>query len=94
MARNVIFVGIFLLSLFLAFSAFAEEDYSGNPSVCDKVGDALWIRPLGFIGTGLKALGYLVSLPVTSALGTKEKAKEFLIEDPYNFYFKRPLGQF
>ncbi len=94
MTRKTISGVIVFLSLFLVCSAFAAEDYSGNPSACDKIGDALWIRPLGFIGTGFKALGYLISLPVTSALGTRDKAKEFLIDDPYNFYFKRPLGQF
>ena len=86
----VLMIVFFTLSL---SSAFAEDNSSNGPSTVDIVGDAVWIRPVGFIGTALSAIAYVVSLPVTIPLNKKEEAKEFLITDPYNFYFKRPLGE-
>lgn len=73
------------------------DDSLGNPSICEVVGDILVIRPLGLVRIGIEALAYgvayAVSLPVTIPLEKVEAGTEFLIKDPYDFTFKRPLGE-
>ena len=89
-------ITVFAVSIFLLSSttlALAKDDSIEYPSKCDVVGDVLWIRPLGFLNVGLGAVAYVISLPVTIPLNKKEEAKEFLIIFPYNYYFKRPLGE-
>jgi hypothetical protein len=88
---------IFILFLFLVLSfsvpVFAEDRSSTSPSVKDTVEDILWIKPLGFLRVVLEGAAYGISLPVTLPLQRKDEAREFLIEDPYSFTFKRPVGE-
>lgn len=93
MKRTIAFMMISFLVLFSSTLGFAYDNSLGEPSVGDIVGDVLWIRPLGFIGTAFEAIAFVVSLPVTIPLKKTNESKEFLIEDPYHFYFKRPLGE-
>ena len=81
--------------LMLSFNGplFAKDNSSGDPSTAEVLGDLLWVRPLGFMGTILGATAFLISLPVTMSLKKTDEAKEFLITFPYNYYFKRPLGE-
>jgi hypothetical protein len=58
------------------------------------VGDVLWVRPLGFLKTASGTIAFVISLPVTMPLKKADGAKEFLITYPYNYYFKRPIGEF
>jgi len=88
---TVLAVSIFLLSS--TTLAFAQDDSSEYPSKCDVAGDILWVRPIGVIQTAFGAVAYVISLPVTIPLNKKEEAKKFLITFPYNYYFKRPLGE-
>jgi hypothetical protein len=72
---------------------FAEDNSSKDPSIGEVLGDILWIRPLGVIGTLMGATAYVISLPVTAPLKKTNEASQILIKDPYNYYFKRPLGE-
>lgn len=90
------FITALTISLFLLSSTalvLATDDSIEGPSKLEVVGDVLWIRPIGFIQTGLGAVAYVISLPVTISLKKTDEAKEFLITFPYNYYFKRPLGE-
>ena len=93
MKRTIILIMISFFVLSAYAPGFASDNSSESPSVPDIVGDVLWIRPWGFIATGLQAIAYVISLPVTTHLNKTKEAEEFLIQDPYNFYFKRPLGE-
>jgi hypothetical protein len=93
MKRMIIFLMVSFLLLSFNGSLFAKDDSSGDLSTAEVVGDVLWVRPLGFIKTALGATAFVISLPVTIRLKKKEQAKEFLITYPYNYYFKRPLGE-
>jgi hypothetical protein len=93
MKRMITFLMISFLVLSFNTLVFAKDDSSGNPSVYEVMGDVLWIRPIGFIQTGLGGVAYVISLPVTIPLKKTDEAKEFLITFPYNYYFKRPLGK-
>jgi RsiW-degrading membrane proteinase PrsW (M82 family) len=87
----VLMISFFVLSFNLL--VFAEDNSSKNPSVGEVVGDILWIRPLGVIGTLMGATAYVISLPVTAPFKKTDEAKEFLITEPYNYTFKRPIGE-
>jgi len=66
---------------------------SEKPSATDVAWDVLWIRPLGLLGLALGEVAYVISLPVTLPLHKEKEAKEILIDDPYAYYFGRPLGE-
>lgn len=86
----VLMISFFILSFNTL--VFAEDNSPKGPSKGEILGDILWIRPLGGIGIVIGATAYVISLPVTKHLKKADEAKEFLITDPCNFYFKRPLG--
>jgi len=79
----------------LSFNAplFAKDIISRDASVPEVVGDVLWVRPLGIMNTALGAIAFVLSLPVTLPLKKTGGAKEFLITYPYDYYFKRPIGE-
>lgn len=87
----VLIISFFVLSFNLL--VFAEDNSSKDPSIGEVLGDILWIRPLGVIGTVMGATAYVISLPVTAPLKKTNEASQILIKDPYNYYFKRPLGE-
>ena len=97
MKRMIILLMTFVFTLSLNMFVFARDDSLGNPSICEVAGDILVIRPLGLVRIGIEALAYAVaytvSLPVTIPLKKVEAGTEFLIKDPYDFTFKRPLGE-
>ena len=93
MKRLITVLAISLSLLSSTTLAYAKDDSSEYPSKCDVAGDILWVRPLGVIQTALGVVAYVISLPVTIPLKKKEEAKDFLITDPYDNYFKRPLGE-
>lgn len=86
---------IFLMISFFMFSfnglLFAKDDFSGDLSTPEVVGDILWVRPLGFMHIALGSTAFVISLPVTIPLKKTDEAKEFLITYPFYYYFKRPL---
>jgi hypothetical protein len=93
MKRIIILLIISFFVLSFNLLVFAEDNSSTNPSVGEVVGDILWIRPLGVIGIVMGATAYVISLPVTAPLKKTNEASQILIKDPYNYYFKRPLGE-
>jgi hypothetical protein len=94
MKRIIIFSIISFLILSFNAPLFAKDIISRDASVPEIVGDALWVRPLGFMKTALGATAFVISLPVTIPLQKNEEAKEFLITYPYNYYFKRSIGKY
>lgn len=55
--------------------------------------DLLIARPLGVAGTALGAGLYIASFPVTFSTGTADAAGQSLIGAPFNWTFKRGLGE-
>ena len=94
MKKIVILIMAFCLVLSCNLFVFAEDDSSKNPSVGEIVGDVLWVRPLGVMGAVLGATTYVISYPVTFFFGKTDEAKAVLITDPYDYYLKRPLGEY
>ena len=93
MKRMIILLMTFVFTLSFNTFVFAKDNSWGNPSICEVAGDILVIRPLGLVRIGIEAVAFVVSLPVTIPIKKVQGATEFLIEDPYDFTFKRPLGK-
>ena len=87
----------FLLICFLVLSlnsfVLAEDNSSGCPSMGAVVLDILVHRPLGLCGTILGASAYAISLPVTAHFKKRDEVKKILVMEPYDYTFKRPLGE-
>ena len=93
MKRIIILLIISFFVLSFNLLVFAEDNSSKDPSIGEVLGDILWIRPMGVIGIVMGATAYVISLPVTAPLKKTNEASQILIKDPYNYYFKRPLGE-
>ncbi len=93
MKRIITFLMVFSLVFSFAGLLFANDNSSAKPPLKDILGDLLCIRPLGAIEIAFNSLFFVISLPVTIPLKKANEAEEFLIKDPYNFYFNRGLGE-
>ena len=93
MKRITVFLTILLLVISCSQSLWAAEDeYSETPAPWEIVGDILWLRPIGFIGTVISASAYVISLPVTIPNKESQETMESLVKDYSYFTFERPLG--
>ena len=72
-------------------SAYAEEEMVG-PSSFDYFIDTIVWRPVGFCATILGAGLFVVYLPFSIPGKSVSKSKEKLVVAPFDFTFKRPLG--
>ena len=57
------------------------------------VGDLLFARPIGLVGTLAGATVFVVSLPFTLLGGNVVEAANSLVVEPVKFTFFRPLGK-
>jgi hypothetical protein len=81
-----------LISTPIAWAASTYDPYEEQPQTWEVVGDALWLRPIGFLGTVVSASAYVVSLPLLKADKGAEKTMDTLVKDYQDFTFERPLG--
>jgi hypothetical protein len=58
------------------------------------VGDLLLARPLGIVATVVGSAVFFVSLPFTIPSGSVQHTGDVMVGEPFNFTFKRPLGDF
>jgi hypothetical protein len=58
------------------------------------VGDLLLARPLGIVATVIGSAVFFVSLPFTIPSGSAQHTGDVMVGEPFNFTFKRPLGDF
>ena len=88
---------VFLLTCFLVLSinssVLAGDNSPGGPSMGAVMLDIFVHRPLGLCGTVLGASAYAISLPVTAHFKKKEEVSKILVKEPYDYTFKRPLGE-
>jgi hypothetical protein len=93
MKRTMIFLAMLLLVVSFNQPLWAAEDeYSEAPAPWEIVGDILWLRPIGFIGTVISGAAYAVSLPVTVHNKESQETMDSLVKDYSYFTFERPLG--
>ena len=86
---------VLLVLALVSFSTVvrAQEISSRGPSVGEVMGDVLRLRPLGLVRTAIEGTVFAVSFPIIFFFDRNDKAKEFLVTDPIDFTFKRPLGE-
>lgn len=76
-------------------TCFAQELEQDEDVIAGKMaGDALVARPLGLCTTLIGGAIFLVSLPFSALGGNVGPAFDYLLVDPFEFTFKRPLGEF
>lgn len=92
MKRITIFLTILLVVSFSQPLWAAEDEYRETPAAWEMVGDILWLRPIGFIGTVISASAFVISLPVTIRNKESQETMDSLVKDYSYFTFERPLG--
>ena len=76
-------------------SALAQEYFeSREPAGGEMIYDTVVLRPVGLIATAVGSIFFIISLPFSALTDNVDDAKEKLVEEPYRYTFKRPLGQF
>lgn len=76
-------------------TCFAQGIEQDHDVIAGKMaGDALIVRPLGLCATLIGGAVFLVSLPFSALGGNTKPAYDYLLADPFEFTFNRPLGQF
>jgi hypothetical protein len=60
----------------------------------DMMVDAVLLRPLGLVGMVLGAVVTVITLPFTLPGGNADEAARYLIVEPAEYTFNRPLGDF
>jgi len=76
-------------------SCFAQEIERDDAIVAGQMaGDALVARPLGLCATVIGGALFVVSLPFSLLGGNSGEAFDYLLADPFQFTFNRPLGEF
>jgi hypothetical protein len=76
-------------------TCFAQGLEQDDEIIAGKMaGDALVVRPLGICATVIGGAIFVVSLPFSALGGNTKPAYDYLVADPFNFTFNRPLGDF
>jgi len=91
--QNIVLVAALLASTTTA--VMAEEDrYTDTirPGYSRVMADAVFVRPLSFVGMLAGAVVFVVSSPITAATGTIGEAGMSLVAEPAMTTFARCLG--
>lgn len=92
--RSIVLVvlSVFLMTVSICPALAQMEDDESDITTAAMIGDALVLRPLGFVATVLGTAFFLLTLPVTGPSGQTEMAQKKFVSEPGEFTFKRPLG--
>ncbi|UCE79015.1 MAG: hypothetical protein JSV13_11030 [Nitrospiraceae bacterium] len=84
---------LILLSFIIAFTPAMALAFESDKTEAIAA-DTLLMRPLGLaslvVGTSL----FIVSFPFSMLGNNVHETQKVLIEDPFNYTFKRPVGEF
>jgi hypothetical protein len=89
-------LGILVLAAVATIPARAipPSDYFAPPETMYAFADLWFVRPLDLAVLPLTSVTWVVSLPVTAASGTQERAYDLLIKDVAQHMMTRPLGSY
>ena len=87
--KKIFSILLVTVMLFSAAPAFAA---SSNVDAIDIILDTVFLRPLGIISTAFGTTFFVVSLPISAITGNVGESYELLVEDPFVYTFRRPLG--
>jgi signal peptidase I len=86
-----------MMAAILAVSAPVTADDPNTVSgdrTTDMVVDVLVVRPLGLATTVVGAVLTVVALPFTIPSGSMRESAQYMVVEPAEYTFKRPLGEF
>lgn len=86
-----------LLTLMLAAPSPGYADDANTVSgdrTTDMIVDVLVVRPIGLVTTAVGAVLAVVALPFTLPSGSVKESAQYMIVEPAEYTFKRPLGEF
>jgi hypothetical protein len=78
----------------------AKEIEAGNgnggpgPSGSEILADLIFVRPFSIAACAVGLVGSLVAIPLTLPTGTTSVVTRQFIDEPVDFTFRRPLGEF
>jgi len=84
---SILLVTIMLFSAAPAFAASSDIDAT------DVVIDAIFLRPLGLVSTAFGSIFFVATLPISAITSSVGTTFDLLVEDPFVYTFRRPLGQ-
>ncbi|MCD4716658.1 MAG: hypothetical protein K8R45_07950 [Desulfobacterales bacterium] len=84
---------VFFLTATLSPALAQDSEADSEITAASMIGDLFVLRPLGFVATILGTALFIVTLPVTAAVGDTKVAQEKLVTEPGKFTFERPLGK-
>jgi hypothetical protein len=88
--RNKLITFLVLFALIVsAVPAIANE-----PSDADIIVDVLLVRPISIVAIVTGSVIFVVSMPFTLPTGSGKIVSQRLVEDPVEFTFVRPVGDF
>ncbi len=93
MKKTSILSLVLVLGFMMISTAWAGEPYNEKPEAWEVIGDILWLRPIGFIGTVVSASAYVVSYPVLAFDRKAEGTMDSLVKEYQSFTFERPLDR-
>jgi hypothetical protein len=82
---------VVLLTLILVLTssmAFARK----KPDATNMIAETLVLRPLGFGALVFGSVFYVISLPMALITDSEKNVREALVTEPYEYVFKRPMG--
>ncbi len=83
--KKLLIVLVTVVLICTSTTAFASSDVL-------VISDAFIVRPLGFLALAGGTALYIASLPIALITRSEPETKKLLLEEPYRFTFKRPLG--
>ena len=87
-------VGLIVALVAPATGGAAEPDATSGAVRAGRIGwDLVVIRPLGVVLTAISLVGAAVAYPVALPFGGEDHVTDFLVHDPIDRTFRRPLGE-
>jgi hypothetical protein len=85
---------ILALVIAVTFLLASVSAFAGTENDAAVTGDIIFARPLGLIGIVAGAGLFVISLPFAVITHSVDKTSKTLIENPVEYTFSRPVGDF
>jgi len=95
MQRRTLCAALLIVSLLAPGAGFAAAHDEGSGTVrAGRIGfDLVVIRPLGVVLTAISLVGAALAYPVALPFGGADHVTDYLVKDPIDRTFRRPLGE-
>lgn len=78
-----------LVFVFTSTAVFAKE----TPETEEVIGDVFLLRPIGFASLVFGTAVFIVALPISLITKSTDQTAEVLVKKPFDYTFKRPVGE-